>query len=72
MPNQETPLLSSRDHARHGSSGSHASTTRPLLGSETRNSLRRGRYMAMICATFVLLAWILFMTTAWFKLGGNR
>ena len=70
-PNQGTPLLSSRDHARHRS---NASTTRPLLIPETQKSqseLRRGRCMAMICATLVLLAWILFMTTAWFKLGGN-
>jgi hypothetical protein len=74
IPNQETPLLSSGDHARHRSSGSNVSTTRPLLIPETHKSqseLRRGRFMAMVCATIVLFAWILFMTTAWFKLGGR-
>jgi len=73
IPNEETSLWSSGDHERHRSSGSYVST-RSLLIPETHKSqseLRRGRFMAMICATLVLFTWILFMTTAWFKLGGR-
>lgn len=59
---------------------SQSSDHEPLLGVLRRPSddhfstsghteNRRGKVMAILCVALVVLAWILFMITAWYKLG---
>lgn len=71
---QETPLLVDvvHDHGRYssgdGRSPSHSRLSREISKSE----VRRGKIMSFLSATVIVVAWILFMTTAWMKLGKQK
>lgn len=64
---EDTPLLSDSQYLASGDAGAHA---RPLEKSGAE--IRRGLFIAMLCVTLVVSAWILFMVTAWYKLGQKR
>lgn len=41
-------------------------------GLYAQNVIRRGRFMMILCGLLIASAWILFLGTAWFKLGTHR
>jgi small-conductance mechanosensitive channel len=65
----ESPLLTT-DHQQYLSSGS--TEPRPLEHRKNQSELRRGVFIAILCTVLVVLAWILFMLTAWYKLGQRK
>ena len=69
-PSQDTPLLSSSSHSRRYTSDSNLSTsvTRSDIRKDESES-RRGLLMASLCGSLLFIAWVLFLTTAWHKLG---
>ena len=64
---EDTPLLSDSQHLASGDAGAHP---RPI--EKSGSEVRRGLFIAMLCVTLVVSAWILFMITAWYKLGQKR
>ncbi|CAA7266460.1 unnamed protein product [Cyclocybe aegerita] len=72
---QETPLLAHTRSSQYLSVDAGSSFIRPRSPRpSTRNKaeMKRGQFLAMFCACLTFTAWILFMTTAWFKLGGKK
>ena len=72
-PEQETPLLThdnNTNNTRYSSTNNQSSSrfSREISKSE----VRRGKIMSFITAAVILLAWILFMTTAWVRLGQSK
>ena len=64
---QETPLL---NHDNNSSTDNQSSSrfSREISKSE----VQRGMIMSFLTAAVILLAWILFMTTAWVRLGQSK
>ncbi|KAF8973948.1 major facilitator superfamily domain-containing protein [Flammula alnicola] len=67
--NPETPLLRGSDHSRYLSSDPIDSVIPPRPHHKSRSEVRRGRFMAFLCVVLVVSAWVVFMLTAWYKLG---
>ena len=65
---QETPLLAHDHHTRYSTASRSPSGTR-FSREISKSEVQRGKIMSFISATVIFLAWILFMTTAWIKLG---
>ena len=71
---QEAPLLGQNNDTRYSSldnrdsSPAHAQFSREISKSE----VQRGKIMSFLSAGVIVLAWILFMTTAWAKLGQSK
>ena len=67
---QETPLLTHDNNIRYSSTNSQSSYrfSREISKSE----VQRGKIMSFIMVAVILLAWILFMTTAWVRLGQSK
>ncbi|KAF8168076.1 major facilitator superfamily domain-containing protein [Crassisporium funariophilum] len=72
--NQETSLLKQYDNNCYSSTESQCTAPRPRPTQESRNrsALNRGILMAVASAALILTAWILFLTTAWLKLGQRK
>jgi len=67
---QREPLLGNGDgHHRYStaSESTRPRTPRDLIRSRTEG--RRGKTLATLCIVLVMTSWVLFMTTAWLKLG---
>jgi len=68
-PNQETSLLvESEYHRRYSSTGIRS---RLLRGEIQRKEQRRGQIFMVLSLAFIISAWILFMGTAWLRLGSK-
>lgn len=70
---QDTPLLDPSSHLRQYTSDSNLSAfslRHDRRKNESEN--RRGLLMSFLCAALLLAAWILFMITAWYKLGHKK
>lgn len=67
---QETPLLTHDNNIRYSSTDNQSSSrfSREISKSE----VQRGKIMSFLTAAVILLAWILFMTTAWVRLGQSK
>ena len=67
---QETPLLNHDNNASYSSTDNQSSSrfSREISKSE----VRRGKIMSLLTAAVILLAWVLFMTTAWVRLGQSK
>jgi len=67
---QETPLLTHDNNISYSSTDNQSSSrfSREISKSE----VRRGKIMSFLTAAVILLAWILFMTTAWVRLGQSK
>jgi hypothetical protein len=67
---QETPLLTHDNNIRYSSVDSQSSSrsSREISKSE----VQRGKIMSFLTAAVIFLAWILFMTTAWVRLGQSK
>lgn len=67
---QETPLLTRDNNISYSSTDNQSSSrfSREISKSE----VRRGKIMSLLTAAVILLAWILFMTTAWVRLGQSK
>jgi len=66
---QETPLLTHDNNISYSSTDNQSSSrSREISKSE----VRRGKIMSLLTAAVILLAWILFMTTAWVRLGQSK
>ena len=67
---QETPLLNNDNIIRYSSADNRSSSrfSREISKSE----VRRGKIMSLLSAAVIFLAWILFMTTAWVRLGESK
>lgn len=67
-------LLAPTDHARYHSYDSVCSTTSEPLSDirKDRSEVKRGVFFAIACVALVVSAWILFLITAWQKLGQNH
>lgn len=64
---QETPLLThDNNHSVDGRSSSQFSQ------EISKSEVQRGKIMSLLTAAVILLAWILFMTTAWVRLGQSK
>ncbi|KAF9481407.1 MFS general substrate transporter [Pholiota conissans] len=70
---EETPLLTGC-HSQYLSSGTLDATIAEFRpdNHKRRSEIRRGVFMAVLCTTLVVSAWISFMLTAWYKLGQKR
>lgn len=71
---EETPLLATATitESQHLRVDDAASLTRTADSRKGSTEMRRGLFIAMVCVTLVISAWILFMVTAWYKLGQRR
>jgi hypothetical protein len=67
---QETPLLTHDNNSRYSPADNHSPSR--FLGEISKSEVRRGKIMSLLTAALILLAWILFMTTAWVKLGQSK
>lgn len=68
---QETPLLeASQSHRRYSSTGSRVR----FYGDEVRSKgeIRRGEVFVSLSAGLIIFAWVLFLGTAWFRLGMKK
>ncbi|KAL0951153.1 hypothetical protein HGRIS_007887 [Hohenbuehelia grisea] len=69
----QQPLLQGSDslsHSRYSSQFSSSLRTRPSRDElRERQEARRGRIFVVISAGMIIFAWVLFMGTAWFRLG---
>ena len=66
---QETPLLTHDNNTSYSSTDNRSCRfSREISKSE----VRRGKIMSFLTAAVILLAWILFMTTAWVRLGQSK
>ncbi|KAJ7487628.1 major facilitator superfamily domain-containing protein [Mycena galericulata] len=62
------PLLEVPEHhRRYSSTGPRIHV--PLEGELSKKEARRGHVFATMCAALIVCAWMLFLGTAWFKLG---
>ncbi|KAF9569592.1 MFS general substrate transporter [Agrocybe pediades] len=71
---EQTPLLSDSNRATYLPTETDAmsSMTRDIHTQQATNETYRGKIMAVLCAILVVSAWILFMVTAWYKLGQKK
>jgi hypothetical protein len=67
---QETPLLTHDNNIRYSSVDSQSSSR--FSQEISKSEVQRGKIMSLLTAALILLAWILFMTTAWVKLGQSK
>lgn len=68
----ETPLLQESD-GRYSSTDALLSDHPPRRDiTKNKSEVRRGKLMAVICVLLVVSAWIIFMITAWYKLGQTK
>lgn len=65
----EAPLLAPDNHSRYLSTDNRSSSRTPSSRDISRSEVERGKFMSLISVTVIIVAWILFMTTAWVKLG---
>lgn len=63
---EEQPLLGD-SHRRYSSSASQIRLSRDEV--EARKEQKRGEVFVAICASLIIFAWVLFLGTAWFRLG---
>ena len=69
---QRTPLLANGDGHSHHRYSTASESTRPRTPRDlirSRAEGRRGKTLATLCIVLVMTSWVLFMTTAWLKLG---
>ncbi|KAF8216213.1 major facilitator superfamily domain-containing protein, partial [Mycena galopus ATCC 62051] len=70
LPDDPTrPLLDATQPNRRYSTDSRM---RPFEGEISKQQLRRGHVFAAICVALIISAWVLFLGTAWFKLGNKN
>ncbi|RDB29567.1 60S ribosomal protein L15 [Hypsizygus marmoreus] len=70
LADEDEPLISpSECHSRYLSTGSGA---RPITSRVSPTEIRRGKVFALLCAVSIASAWILFLGTAWMRLGSKR
>ncbi|KAK0233214.1 major facilitator superfamily domain-containing protein [Armillaria fumosa] len=68
---QETPLLdASQSHRRYSSSGSRVRFYSDYVRS--KGEIRRGEVFVSLSAGLIVFAWVLFLGTAWFRLGMKK
>ena len=67
---QETPLLNHDNNTRYSSSDDQSSSR--FSREISKYEVQRGKIMSFVTAAVILLAWILFMTTAWVRLGQSK
>ncbi|KAF8807430.1 MFS general substrate transporter [Phlegmacium glaucopus] len=65
---QETPLLT-ENHSRYSSTDNRTPSRTRFSREISKSEVQRGKIMSCISATLIAAAWILFMATAWVKLG---
>ncbi|KAJ7706150.1 major facilitator superfamily domain-containing protein [Mycena rosella] len=66
------PLLEVPERTRRYSSTASGSRFIPSEGELSKKELRRGEVFATICGALILCAWVLFLVTAWVKLGMKK
>jgi len=72
-PNQENRLLGLSEPPALYSPTSPTSRTRPSRDEvRAKREARRGGIFTVICAALIISAWVLFLGTAWFRLGMKK
>jgi len=70
LPREDTSLLSA--NPRRYSTSSCGSSRKEVFRVRTASELKRGEIFEVLSIMLVVAAWIIFLTTAWFKLGEKK
>ena len=70
---EETALLAHTNHSRYSSADNQGPPHRARFSREiSKSEVQRGKILSFVFAAVIVAAWILFMTTAWTKLGQKK
>ncbi|KAL0569028.1 hypothetical protein V5O48_012936 [Marasmius crinis-equi] len=72
-PREDSALLGEHSHSRFSSSPATSRIRRSLRDEmKAKQEVRRGGFFVALSAAFVVFAWVLFMSTAYFRLGKKK